>query len=146
MGGPFFPDTRQPGLPPARESLQHLPPGPPGRPLRLAIPVQGHHSAVLQGQEHHRGWGLYRGCPKIEGELQRGEDGGDLVCAVWNRETGSETGMGTGWGPPRGGWLGIHLPSGGNWRLWASGEGQAGTSHLKPIPAFSGPLQGLARI
>lgn len=90
------------------------PPGPPPHSVP-AIPVQGHHSAVLQGQKHHGGWGLYWRCPKIEVKLQRGEDGGDLACAVWSRETGSETEMGTGWVPPsQSGWLAIHLPTRGN--------------------------------
>lgn len=96
------------------------PPGPPGPP---SVPVQGHHSTVLQGQEHHRGWGIYWCCPKIEVELQRGEERGDLADAVWSREMVSETGLGTGWGPSRGGWLGTHLPTGGNWRIWDSGAG-----------------------
>lgn len=102
-GVPTFTDARQPGLPAASEGLQHLPPPP--RPLAPtpmpALPVQGHHSDVLQGQEHHRGWGLYGRYPKIEVELQRGVDGGDRTCAVWSREMGSETGIRRG-GPPRG--------------------------------------------
>lgn len=74
-------------------SASRAPEVPPSKP---AIPVQGHPSAVLQGQEHHRGWGFYGRCSKIEVQLQWGEDSGDLARAGWSRETGSETGMRTG--------------------------------------------------
>lgn len=55
-------------------------------PVPHSIPVQGHHAAVLQGQEHHGGRGIYRCHPKIEIELQSGEDRGDLAGTVWSRE------------------------------------------------------------
>lgn len=58
----------------------------PPAPASHSVPVQGHHAAVLQGQEHHGGRGIYRCCPKIEIELQSGEDRGDLAGAVWSRE------------------------------------------------------------
>ena len=55
-------------------------------PVPHSIPVQGHHATVLQGQEHHGGRGIYRCRPKIEIELQSGEDRGDPAGAVWSRE------------------------------------------------------------
>lgn len=58
----------------------------PRPPAPHSVPVQGHHAAVLQGQEHHGGRGIYRCRSKIETELQSGEDRGDLAGAVWSRE------------------------------------------------------------
>lgn len=81
--------TSSKGGPPAPAPSPQVP----SHPLPMpALPVQGHQSAVLQGQEHDRGWGLYGRYPKIEVELQRGIDGGCWTCAVWSREMGSETG------------------------------------------------------
>ena len=97
-------------------------------PAPHSVPVQGHHATVLQGQEHHGGWGIYRCCPKIEIELQSGEDRGDLAGAVWSRKTvwdRVEDRL-----ESRGGWLGTHLPTVGNWRTWDSGTGVG--QHLRP--------------
>lgn len=107
-------------------------------PPESAIPVQGHHSAVLQGQEHHGGWGLDGRCPKIEIELQWGEDRGRLARAGWGRETGSETGLGTWRGSPwEAGWALISLQVG--IRLRDTGAGGASTSNRKPSLPSPGP-------
>lgn len=59
---------------------------------------------------------------------------------------GSEMGMRTGWGPPWVAGLARISPQVGIRDSGTQGQGGLGTSGLKPIPAFSRPLQGWARI
>lgn len=113
-GDLLFADTRQPGLPPARENLQHLPPGPPRNP-HPSQPYQcrGTPPLFFRARSTTEGGASMGAAPKLKSSFSGVKTGG-----IWLVLGGAEKGLRDGHadrvGPSLGGWLGVHLPTGGN--------------------------------